>query len=286
MLSSLLEDTLDPAYAAAAERRQDATSGGSDPDTHSRWGGRAVGVAVLVLGLVFGVAYADTRSAAPSSERTRLALLADVQEESDRGDDLRAQLETLQRDVSVALDEELVATEEGRLAADQVRRLEAAAGVVPVTGPGLSLTVSDAAAEEAVDPVTGDPVQVVPEAGLVLDIDLQAIVNALWASGAEAVAVDGQRLAPTTSIRTAGEAILVDFRPVDSPYLIEAIGNPDQLVARFAATGTTARYQAYEQVYGIGFELSGSDELRLVAAGSAELRFARPETPPPLGENK
>lgn len=286
MLSSLLEDTLDPAYAEAAERRRGSAGGRWDGEMPSRWGGRAVGAVVVVVGLVLGVAYADTRAEAPSSERARQALLVDVQQESDRGDELRGQLATLQTEVSLALDAELVATEEGRLAAEQVRRLESAAGVVPVSGPGLLVTVSDAATEETVDPVTGDPVQAVPEAGLVLDIDLQAIVNALWAAGAEAVAVDGQRLSPTTSIRTAGEAILVDFRPVDSPYLIEAIGNPDQLAARFAATGTPARYQAYGQLYGIGFELTGSEELRLDAAGSAELRYAGPESPPAVGENK
>lgn len=287
MLSSLLEDTLDPAYAEAAERRQGGEAAERrDGDQLSRWGGRAVGVAVLVVGLVLGVAYADTRATAPSSERTRQALLADVERESGRGDELRSQLENLQNEVSVALDEELVATEEGRRASEQVRRLEAAAGVVPVSGPGLTVTVSDAAAEEAVDPVTGDTIQAVPEAGLVLDIDLQAIVNALWAAGAEAVAVNGQRLAPATSIRTAGEAILVDFRPVASPYVIEAIGNPNQLAVRFAGSGTAARYEAYGQLYGIGFERTGSDELQLVAAQSVELRYARPETPPPVGENK
>ncbi len=287
MLSSLLEDTLDPAYAEAAERRQGGEAAECrDGDQLSRWGGRAVGVAVLVVGLVLGVAYADTRATAPSSERTRQALLADVERESGRGDELRSQLENLQNEVSVALDEELVATEEGRRASEQVRRLEAAAGVVPVSGPGLTVTVSDAAAEEAVDPVTGDTIQAVPEAGLVLDIDLQAIVNALWAAGAEAVAVNGQRLAPATSIRTAGEAILVDFRPVASPYVIEAIGNPNQLAVRFAGSGTAARYEAYGQLYGIGFERTGSDELQLVAAQSVELRYARPETPPPVGENK
>ena len=71
----------------------------------------------------------------------------------------------------------------------------------------------------------------------VLDVDLQSVVNGLWAGGAEAVAVNGQRLTALTTIRAAGSAILVDFRPVTSPYEVSAIG-PDDLerpVQRLAA---------------------------------------------------
>ena len=62
---------------------------------------------------------------------------------------------------------------------------------------------------------------------------LQLVVNALWAAGAEAVSINGQRLGPTTAIRFAGEAVLVDFRPVTNPYEISAIGNPDALQREF-----------------------------------------------------
>ena len=57
------------------------------------------------------------------------------------------------------------------------------------------------------------------------------MVNALWAAGAEAISINGQRLGPTTAIRFAGEAVLVDFRPVTNPYEISAIGDPDTLPA-------------------------------------------------------
>ncbi len=268
MLSSLLEQSLDPAYAEAAARRTD----GAQPS-----GSRALplGIAgVLVLGLVLGVAYADTRAEAPSSERARLGLLADVQRDSARGAQLQQRLEQLRAEVAAAVDEELAATEQGRRQSELVARLEAANGVLAVEGPGLVVSLSDAKPEPAVDPISGEPTEAVPEAGLVLDIDVQTVVNALWAAGAEAVAVDGQRLAPTSSIRTAGEAILVDFRPVNSPYLIEAIGNPDLLVPRFAGSETAGRYDAYRQLYGIGFELTSSDRLALPAATDQDLRYA------------
>ncbi|MGI8530787.1 MAG: DUF881 domain-containing protein [Geodermatophilaceae bacterium] len=275
MLSSLLEDTLDPAYAEAAARRGDSADAPRSRRLPLVIGG------LLVLGLILGMAYADTRAAAPSSERTRQALLADVQRDSTRSAELQARLEELRATVAEALDDALATTEEGRQQTERVRQLESATGVLAVEGPGLVVTLSDAAPEETVDPISGETIQLVPEAGLVLDIDLQAVVNALWAAGAEAISVDGQRLAPTSSIRTAGEAILVDFRPVSSPYLVEAVGNPDLLVPRFAGSQTAARYDAYRQLYGIGFELTQAEQLSLAPATDYDLRYADTATPAP-----
>lgn len=277
MLSSLLVDTLDPAYAEAAARRSDrGEPAGSGPMP------LVIGC-VLVLGLILGIAYSDTRAEAPSSERARLALLADVQRESARSAQLQDRLEELRAGVAEAVDDALATTEEGRRQSELVRQLEAANGVVAVRGPGLVVTLSDAPPEESVDPVSGELGEAVPEAGLVLDIDVQAVVNALWAAGAEAISVDGQRLAPTSSIRTAGEAILVDFRPVTSPYLVEAVGNSELLVPRFAGSETAGRYDAYRQLYGIGFELARAEELSLAAATDYDLRYAESTSTPGSG---
>ena len=61
---------------------------------------------------------------------------------------------------------------------------------------------------------------------VILDRDLQLVVNSLWASGAEAIAVGGVRIGPNVTIRQAGGAILVDNQPISSPYAIVAIGPP------------------------------------------------------------
>ena len=98
-------------------------------------------------------------------------------------------------------------------------RDELAAGTGAVGGPGLRVTVEDAPVTRA-DPEAADPDL------RVQDVDLQVVVNGLWAAGAEAVAVNGQRLTALTAIRTAGSAILVDLAPLSSPYVVEAVGRP------------------------------------------------------------
>jgi uncharacterized protein YlxW (UPF0749 family) len=81
-----------------------------------------------------------------------------------------------------------------------------------LAGPGLRVTIDDA-------PGAGSG-----SLNRVLDRDLQLIVNALWKMGATGIAINGQRLTGVTAIRAAGEAILVDYRPLVPPYAIEAIG--------------------------------------------------------------
>ena len=70
--------------------------------------------------------------------------------------------------------------------------------------------------------------------GRVLDRDLQIVVNGLWAAGAEAISINGQRLTALSAIRSAGEAILVDFRPLSPPYVVSAVGEPTRCRPAFA----------------------------------------------------
>jgi uncharacterized protein YlxW (UPF0749 family) len=101
-------------------------------------------------------------------------------------------------------------------------------------------------------------------------------VNALWAAGAEAVSINGQRLGPTTAIRFAGEAVLVDFRPVTNPYEISAIGDPDRMAARFIADQRVVALAQVSVTLGLTFDYAKEDELSLPAANIPELRSASP----------
>jgi uncharacterized protein YlxW (UPF0749 family) len=124
-----------------------------------------------------------------------------------------------------------------------------------------------------VDPVTGRSTG--DERGRVFDYDLQQIANALWRAGAEAVAINGQRLTATSTIRAAGGAVLVDFRPVTSPYEVSAIG-PGGLDRRFADSATGRRFKRIAEVYRMEYAVRGQRALTLPAAGEPQLRYASP----------
>ena len=113
----------------------------------------------------------------------------------------------------------------------------------------------------------------------VLDVDLQGVVNGLWASGAEAIAVNGQRLTGLTTIRAAGGAILVDFRPVTSPYEIAAIG-PDDMEQRFNDSPPAKAIRDLANQYGLDFSTRSQDDLRLPAAPARSYGTPTPSARP------
>ncbi|MGY1592433.1 DUF881 domain-containing protein [Geodermatophilus sp. SYSU D00708] len=278
LLDQVLAETLDPAYRQAAEARAARAAGGAPPRPR-RWGQVAVAVVLAVAGVLAAVTYDQAAAGAQGREGVRAALVADIAQESDTNDELTAELEQLRADVNAARDDALAATGEGQRALEDVEDAEMAAALQPVTGPGLLVTLADAEPDADADPVGGageeDP------RGQVLDGDLQVVVNALWAAGAEAVSINGRRLGPTTAIRFAGEAVLVDFRPVTNPYLVSAIGDPETLRSRFLASPEVIALAGYSESFGLRFDFAQEDELSLPTGSSPELRSATPVTEEP-----
>lgn len=267
LLKSLMNDHLDPGYAGAAADRE---QGHSKPPRMSA--GAWVVLGALLVGMVFGIAYAQRASSASDADATRSEMLTKVRdaEERSRGlaadrDDLTARVETLRAEV-------LAGDAEGSRLLDQLRAIESAAAAEPVRGPGIVVTLTDPAAR----PDLSDSSQRVPgspRAG-VLDRDLQSVVNALWASGAEAVAVGDVRVGPGVTIRQAGGAMLVDNQPVPSPYVVEAVGPPARLQTDFVVSDAYLRMGAVRDIYGVGFTIAESDDLQLPAAAGREVRYA------------
>jgi uncharacterized protein YlxW (UPF0749 family) len=272
---SLLVDmsaaALDPAYADAAARKAQAALS-AVPDGSGRRGRSLPLVAVLsVVGLVTGIAGAQVRRSESDAGRIRRSLVAEVRRETAVTDRLATQAERLRAQVAVERSQVLGADTQGQDA--EVARLELATGATAVHGPGLVVTLDDAP-----DAGTGTTASRggQPGDGRIYDRDLQDVVNALWAAGAEAVSINGQRLTALTAIRSAGEAILVDFRPLAPPYALRAIGDVDTLQTRFVDSETARRFQTWTSLYGIGFDVARAPELRLPAASSPDLRVAVP----------
>jgi uncharacterized protein YlxW (UPF0749 family) len=136
-----------------------------------------------------------------------------------------------------------------------------------VEGPGISVTLDDA-------PVPPDR-----DAGLdayvVHQEDLEAVLNTLWAAGAEAVAIQGQRLTAVSGVRCVGNVLLVGGRTYSPPYLIEAIGDPERLSKVLQTSALTEPYRAWAASVGLVWQVRTHDALRIDAypGGSITLRY-------------
>jgi uncharacterized protein YlxW (UPF0749 family) len=271
LLDDVLAETLDPAYAQAAEAR---AARGPATGGRRRRGAVLVALTMVVAGVLAAVTYDQAAARVQGRQEIRAALVDDIRTESDASDELAAELEDLRADVTRARDELLANSTTGQQALDDLAAAEAGAAAVPVKGPGLLVTLANAGSGADDDPVGGNDEGDVR--GRVRDGDLQLVVNALWAAGAEAISINGQRLGPTSAIRFAGEAVLVDFRPVTNPYEVSAIGDPETLSSGFLSSPEVGSLALIEETYGLRFDFSREEELSLPAASTPELRSAQP----------
>lgn len=164
----------------------------------------------------------------------------------------------------------LRATRGGRALTDaqrEIDRLSLLAGTTAVHGTGLSVTLSDSPLARSND----SPDYVIQ------DVDLQLVVNELWAAGAEAIAVNGQRLVATSAIRTAGVAVLVNYKVLASPYRVEAVGDSATLLDRFEQSEVAQRFHNWTSVYKLGFAVKQSGSIQIPAfQGGLRFRYAHP----------
>jgi uncharacterized protein YlxW (UPF0749 family) len=257
LLGEIWDSALDPGYAAAA----------AAPATRRRRPARLATVLGLVLiGVLLAVALVQTRASAPAVARQRSELEARIAAQTATYDRSTQQVAALQQQVDALKSHELADTGQGSALADRVAALELQSGQLAVSGPAVQVTLDDAAT-----PPPGTD----PTVDRVLDRDLQAVVNGLWAAGAEAVAVNGQRLTALSAIRSAGDAILVDYRPLTRPYVVVAIGDPASLQTGFTEGPAGEGLQALGTAYGIRSSVLAVGQVIVPAASPGELRFAR-----------
>jgi uncharacterized protein YlxW (UPF0749 family) len=270
LLTSLIEDSLDQGYARAAARRAQ----GEPPARH---GALVLSVGLLAVGLLLATAAAQTAQRSAATASTQAALAAEVDDRTAANRRLERELERERAAVSQARRSALRLTTEGARLDGRLSRLEASTGASAVRGPGMALRLEDAATDGA----DGDPRSDVDSDGRVTDRDLQTLVNEVWASGAEAVAINEQRLTAVSAIRAAGEAVLVGSRPLNPPYQVRAIG-PASMRATFVE-GFGGSYLQVLRDYGIRFSVEDRDQLRLPASAGLTVRYARTRPDVPSG---
>ncbi|WP_454315880.1 DUF881 domain-containing protein [Streptomyces phaeoluteigriseus] len=271
LLTNVMDHSLDEGYAEAAARKR-AEGGGGLPRTLRSKLGLAAGL--VLAALVVTVGAAEARIAAPVVAKEREELIDRIDSETEAADELEDTVDELRDDVSARQREALRESGGG----DQAELVGMLAGAVEVHGPGVKLVVDDA--EEASTGGDGDPRETsgFSDTGRVRDRDMQRVVNGLWASGAEAVSVNGQRLTALSAIRAAGDAILVDNKPLVPPYTVLAVGDGKKLSTRFQDSADGLYLHALQENFGIRTAISVEEDVRLPAAPSVIVRTAQPRT--------
>ena len=264
LLVDLVNDHLDPGYAAAAARRP--------PDATQRWyDNAAVIIGCALVGFVLVVAYITTHRGAPEAAKVHDSLVDRVRAAQNTVDDLGNRVNDLQGQLDRA--QAQVLSPSGDLAKSlDLARLQA--GLTAVTGPGVVVTLREPSGPTATPTPGRGGTTGIGSTNILTDRDVRSVVNELWHDGAEAISVNDVRLTPTSAIRFAGEAVLVDFEPITSPYHITAIGNADQLATNFAQSAVASRYQTLTGVEGIGFSFTDSSDLTLPASQPVRVRYA------------
>ena len=245
MLQSLMDSALEPAYAERSARDRELRDRGDR--ARARWPRQVATALILALAVaILTIAVLGLRASEPTRAERRTALADEVGEQDSAVHDLQSRITAEEADVDELRAQVLGSDGEPDPGA-AVGATPEAAGLTPVTGPALVVTLDDA------DPadVRGDP-----DLGRVLDIDLQSTVNGLFEAGAEAVDVNGQRITAVTAIRAAGDAILVNFRPLARPYVVTAIGAPGDLRAVFLRTQAGHGLVDLEDSYGVRVDMS------------------------------
>jgi uncharacterized protein YlxW (UPF0749 family) len=200
---------------------------------------------------------------------SRKARLVDlIRRDDDRARDLRRRLDGLTGDLE-RLEASVARQERGlRALRSRLDALEPLAGLIAVDGPGLAIELRDSILRES---PSGDPNDLV-----IHEQDLQAVVNGLWNAGAEAIAINGERITALSAVRCVGNTLLLHGSVYSPPYRIRAIGNPGGLLRGLDRDPLVQRFRVVADDFRLGFDVTPKDRLELPPfRGIVATRFAR-----------
>ncbi|MFV0137209.1 DUF881 domain-containing protein [Streptomyces sp. HMX87] len=271
LITNVMDHSLDDGYAEAAARKRAEGASGLPKTLRAKLG---LAVGLVLAALVVTVGAAQARVAAPTVAKERQELIDRIDEQSETADELEESIDELRAEVN-ARQREALERSGGGGHSDLVGIL---AGAVAVHGPGVKLVVDDAKDVGAGGDGNPRGASGFSDTGRVRDRDMQRVVNGLWASGAEAISINGQRLTALSAIRAAGDAILVDNRPLVPPYTVLAVGDGERLATRFQDSADGLYLDVLRENYGIRTSISAEDDLELAAAPRVIVRTAQPKT--------
>jgi uncharacterized protein YlxW (UPF0749 family) len=271
LITEMMQRPLDPGYAAAAESRRKT---GLPPATGHR--SPMLVVMALMIGALLATSALSLRAPETSAIKVKAYLVSRIEAMRAHAETQTRLIATVRSEIDTAQAAALSQQSQTGLVAE-LARLEIAAGTVPVAGPGLVLTLDDAAAQaDPKSPNANPRTSTEVDQGKVQASDLQIIVNGLWQAGAEAISVNGHRLTTRAAIRFAGAAILVDYRPLTRPYVITAIGGPGSLSVEFADTDGGSYLQSLRLNYKIRGDITERDSVVVPGEPALGLEQAQP----------
>lgn len=257
LLRAIMDKPRDGVYDDVARRRLEG-------DGKRSWWQEVI-VLILTIAIGAGGVWAAKQLRAPvtSNLSARSVLQEQIADRTGIGEGLRKEIRDLKAEI-----EELESATSTPRDEERTRRAELAgvhAGTTAVQGPGIEVTL-----DESDQPTSAEE--------HVLDVDLQIVVNGLWASGAEAIAINDRRLSYGTAIRRAGEVILVDLQPVQPPYVISAIGDPENLMKFFSQSSASNHLKILNSNYRIRSTIVQNPRLHLPAGNTFRMTLGEPMT--------
>ena len=265
LLTLITQEAVDRDYQVAASRRS--------PDHHDSPGLRLAVVGVIAaFAVLVTVAAVQTSQNADVNDASRKGLIDRIQNRRTAVAELQREIADL-RAANTSAEQTLrsLGTRYGDVQAKGAS-LGALSGFEPVRGDGVRVTVDN-------PPYADEDTEI-------RDSDLALLADALWGAGAEAIAINGQRLSAVSGIRTSGAAIEVNGVGIAPPYTIIAIGDQRTLSADFVDSAAGLAFIAITDQFGYSYEMDNEDDLRLPAAPAVlqTLRSATPNPPSPKFE--
>jgi uncharacterized protein YlxW (UPF0749 family) len=228
--------------------------------------GPMVAVATAAVGFVIAVSV-QARPASPESRLPRsyqLAGLIERQQRSAAG--LRVQVDELRREVDELLNAGAGRAQDASQRGAVVDNALLGAGLVAMRGPGTRVTLDDSSLKDAPSGNVNDLV--------IHSQDVQAVVNALWRAGAEAIAINDQRLVGTSAVLCVGNTLLLNGTVHSPPYVVSAVG-ADR--AKFDADALVRDLKSAAAAFGLRITVTHETALDVPAfTGSTGARYARP----------
>ena len=227
--------------------------------TWTRPGGRRPALLVPLTALLAGLLFATSAETAQGTDLRadrRLQLSDLIAEERAQVDRQETTAAALRRDVAAGTEQ--ASARNARVAQARVEgdALALAAGLEPVVGPALTVSLDDAPRTSFSDN---------PDDRVVHQQDVQAVVNALWAGGAEAMTLMGQRVISTSAVRCVGNTVVLHGQVYGPPFVVTAIGDQDRMRASLDLEPVVELFQRYVERFGLGYAVTAQQEARLPA---------------------